>query len=76
MRLLQEDHLQLLYKFLKRDEKLETYVLNKRVRKLQPPDSNTNAKTSTVVLGNVSSIMAPSKDLCNCDEISLLSDDA
>lgn len=39
-----------------------------------PPDSSTNAKTSTVVLGKVSRITAPSNALCNMAEYSLLSD--
>lgn len=42
---------------------------------LLPPDSNTNAKTSTVVLGKVSNIIAPSKALWSIDEKSLWSAD-
>lgn len=44
------------------------------MQNLLPPDSNTNAKTSTVVFGKVSSIMAPSRALCSRAEISLQSD--
>eukprot|EP01018_Ginkgo_biloba_P035465 Gb_13180 [translate_table: standard] len=38
-----------------------------------PPDSSTKAKTSTVVLGNVFNITAPSKALCSIVEYSLCS---
>lgn len=45
-----------------------------KIMNLLPPDSKTNAKTSTVVLGKVSNMIAPSKALWSIEENSLLSD--
>lgn len=58
----------------KNNRSISSLITKDQWEDLLPPDSNTNAKTSTVVLGNVCNIIAPSKALWSIDENSLWSD--